>query len=243
MKTGMQFYSLSGMVNGGQFEQALAIAASSGVDGIEVYDYYDVPAMVYRKAFNNTGIVCYGAHVSLASLRSNLDRVMEYNYVLGNPTIICPYLVQDDRGTKEKWLAAAATLNEIAAKLKRNGFNFLYHNHDFEFHETFDGMNGMDLLLANTDDQLVGIQLHIGQLPKFNIIETEYIKKLGRRIKILHVHAFLTNPDDTYDSAPSIKAARELDIEWAVLENVYPLPVDTELLKGHITALRVMAQG
>ena len=244
MKTGIQFFSLFKLIGDGQFEKALAIAADSGVDGIELYEHYSVPAIEYRKAFNNAGIVCYGTHNGLDRLRAGLDQVMEYNYILGNPAIICHFLTEAQRGTKDNYLKAAEEFNEMAAIFKRNGFDFLYHNHDFEFSEVFDGECGMDIILNNTDEHLVGIELHIGQLQKFGIDEAEYVKKLGRRVKILHVHAFLNgNPEDVYDSGPAIKAARELDAGWAVLENVYPPPVDEKLLKSNVASIRALAQG
>ncbi|MCL2069249.1 MAG: sugar phosphate isomerase/epimerase, partial [Oscillospiraceae bacterium] len=239
-----QFFSLYKLVEAGQFEQALTMAAASGVDGIEMYEHYSVPAIVYRKAFNNTGIVCCGSHNRLGSLRDNLDHVMEYNYALGNRTIICHFLGQEERGTKDKWLYAAESFNNIAALLKRNGFDFLYHNHDFEFRESFDGVCGMDLIINNTDQHLVGFELHVSHLPKFNLDEAEYIKKLGRRIKFLHVSAFIaSDPAQRYDSAPAINAARELDASWAVMENVYHLPVDYGALKKDVASIRAMAQG
>jgi sugar phosphate isomerase/epimerase len=232
------------MVKEGRFEQALAIAAASGVDGIELYEHYDVPAIVYRKAFNDAGIVCHGTHNSLARLRESLDRVMEYNYILGNTSVICHFLTEEQRGSRENYLIAAEEFNKMAAVFKRNGFDFLYHNHAFEFSEVFDGVCGMDLILQNTDEHLVGIELHIGQLSKFDIDEAEYVKKLGRRIKTLHVHAFTSgDPAERYDSGPAIKAARELDAGWAVLENVYPMPVNPEQLKSDVASIRALAQG
>ena len=244
MKVGMQFYSLFNMVKAGKFEQALELATTSGVDGIELYEHYDVPALVYRKAFNDAGIVCHGTHNGLTRLSKGLDRVMEYNYILGNSTIICHFLTEEQRGSRDKYLAAAQSLNEMGAVLKRNGFEFLYHNHDFEFRETFGTECGMDIILNNTDEHLVGVQLHIGQLPQFNIDAVQYIKKLGRRLKVLHVHAFLDEkPENRFDSAPAIKAARELDVSWSVLENVYPLPVDRDMLKNDVAVLRSLAQG
>jgi sugar phosphate isomerase/epimerase len=242
MKTGMQFYSLSQLVNDGQFEAALELAAHSGVDGIELYSHYQVPAITYRKALNGAGIVCYGSHNYLEALSADLGRVMEYNYIVGNPAIICHYLKEDERGTRDRYLRVAERFNDIAATLKRNGFQFLYHNHDFEFSEKFGEECGLDLIVANTEPQLVGLELHIGQLGQFGLDEAEYMKKLGRRVKMLHVHMF-TKTEPEFNSGPAIAYGRELDILWAVLENVYPLPIDSERVKRDVAAIRAMAHG
>ena len=65
------------------------LACAAGIDGLELYSYYDVPALTYRKLMNEAGVVCCGTHNHWAPLRDDLDHVMEYNYVLGNRTIIC----------------------------------------------------------------------------------------------------------------------------------------------------------
>ena len=157
---------------------------------------------------------------------------------------MCVCLPEEERGSKDKYLRAAESLNQIAAKLRQNGFEFLYHNHDFEFREMYDGRYALDILMENTDPFLVGMELHIGWLPQLGIDMLGYIRKLGRRIKILHVHAFHVNPGDPpFDSAPAIALGRELDVGWAILENVYPVPLDIDRMRGDITSLRHMAQG
>jgi sugar phosphate isomerase/epimerase len=242
MKVGIQLYSFNPEINAGGLDKALRIAARCGVDGVELFNLYEVPAMKYRKALNDAGVVCYGTHNLLKPLLENIDGVMEYNYVLGNPMIVCCFLTQDERGTKDKWLQAADSLNNVAAVLKRNGFDFAYHNHDFEYAEVFDGECGMDILINNTDPNLVGIQLHIGQLPRFGIDQAEYIKKLGRRLKILHVHTF-AREGEPFDSSAAIDAAREFDVEWAVVENVFNAPTDIAAVKKSVNEIRDLTRG
>lgn len=243
MKTGIQFYSFMPEIEADGFDKALDIAARCGVDGVELFNRYDIPAIKYRKALNNAGVTCCGTHNVLQPLLCDLDHVMEYNYALGNTMVLCCYLMPDERGTKDKWLRAADSMNRTAATLKHNGFEFAYHNHDFEFAETFDGECGMDILLNNTDPALVGIELHIGQLPKFGLDQAAYVKKLGRRLKILHAHTFLTDENDPFDSAPSIEAAKEFDVGWAIVENVFPAPTDIAAVKKSVGAIRSMALG
>jgi sugar phosphate isomerase/epimerase len=179
----------------------------------------------------------------LSPLLNNLDHVMEYNYTVGNKVILCHFLLPEERGSKDKYLFAAESFNKIAATLKHNGFDFAYHNHDFEFREVFDGKCGMDLIVENTDPHLVGLELHIGQLAQFDLDPVAYIKKLGRRVQLLHVHAFSGKDNAPFDSIPALKAARELDVPWAILENVYPIPIDFARVKQDVASIRDAAKG
>jgi sugar phosphate isomerase/epimerase len=242
MKVGIQFYSFKPEIDSGGFDKALRMAARCGVEGVELFSLYDIPSITYRKALNDAGVVCYGTHNHLKPLLGDLDNVMAYNYVLGNPMVICHFLMPDERGTKDKWLFVAESLNKIGATLKHNGFEFSYHNHDFEFGEVFDGECGMDILLKNTDPHLVGIELHIGQLPRFGIDQAEYIKKLGRRLKVLHVHTF-QREGEPFDSAVAINAAKEFCVEWAVVENVFSAPTDINAVKKSVGTIRDLARG
>ena len=242
MKVGIQFYSFKPEIDAGGFDRALNLAARCGVDGVELFSMYDIPAITYRKALNEAGVACYGTHNHLQPLVNSLDDVMAYNYTLGNPMIICHYLMPDERGTKDKWLYVAEALNKAAATLKNNGFDFTYHNHDFEFGEVFDGQRGMDILLENTDPHLVGIELHIGQLPKFGLDQAEYVKKIGRRLKMLHVHTFL-NEGEPFDSSAAICEGRKLNVGWAIIENVFSAPTKIEAVKSSVGIIRDLARG
>jgi sugar phosphate isomerase/epimerase len=121
-------------------------------------------------------------------------------------------------------------------------FDFAYHNHDFEYAETFDGECGMDILLKNTDPHLVGIQLHIGQLARFGIDQAEYVKKLGRRLKVLHVHTF-QREGEPFDSSAAINAAKEFDVEWAIVENMFGAPTDVGAVKRSVGTIRDAVRG
>ena len=242
MKTGIQFYSFKPEVDAGGFDKAFDLAARCGVEGVELFNMYEIPAIKYRKALNAAGVVCYGTHNLLKPLVDDIDHFMEYNYALGNPMIVVAALRPDERGTRDNWLRSAESLNKVATILKQNGFDFAYHNHDFEFAEVFDGECGMDILLDNTDPFLVGIQLHIGQLPKFNIDQVEYVKKLGRRLKVLHAHTFLQE-GVPFDSVPAINAAKELDVGWAIVENVFSAPTDVEAVKKSVGIIRDAVRG
>jgi len=269
MQTGIQFYTFIDWIKQNKVEEALELAAQSGADGVEFFSYLDVPegtkALTMRKALNNAGIVCCGCHNHLKPLLNNLDFIMEYNYTLGNKNVLCHWLIEkEERGSRDNYLRAADAFNNIAAKLKKNGFDFSFHNHGFEFEEVFDGERGYDILLKNTDPYLVGFELHIGALPMFGLDIADYIRNvLGRRLKLLHVHTKTFAPkkdpppppppgkekDPAYfpfelapfDSAPAIKEGRKLDVPWAILESMY-MPFDYEELKRDVELVRALGR-
>ena len=236
MKTGVQLYSFCKLIEQGKIAEAVNMASRSGVDGVELYSIYDdFPALQFRKIMNDAGVECLGSHNYLDRVVNHTDEMMEYNYILGNKTIVCHYLKEEERGSMDNWKRSAEKLNKAGEILKRNGFDLLYHNHDFEFDEVFEGKSGYEIMLENTDPQLVGVELHVGQLPYHNIDMTEYINKMGRRIKYLHVH--FIQREKPFDSHAAIIAGKKLDVKYAVIENVYPEPT-LEKAREHVDTIR-----
>jgi len=242
MKTGAQIYCVSKIIEK-DFEAGMQLMARAGFDGMEVYHLYDgIKAIDYRKAINAAGAVCCGSHNSLTRLRNDLDEVMEYNYALGSDTVISHWLNPDERDTEDKMFAFTDYLNEMGVILRKNGFKLLYHNHDFEYGESFNGKTLMEIILERTDPLLVGVELHVAQLPRFGIDPVEYVYKLGQRLKYLHVDFVDFNGKCELEMCEKVMAAGiELGVEWAVFEHVYPADVGEETLMEDARRLKRMA--
>lgn len=64
---------------------------------------------------------------------------------------------------------------------------FGYHNHDFEFAESLNGKKIFDIILENTDPELVTQQLDVGNMYGAGGIALEMIKKYPGRFESMHV--------------------------------------------------------
>jgi sugar phosphate isomerase/epimerase len=71
----------------------------------------------------------------------------------GSTHIVCPYLDVDERPTDAPgWTALGAELSGHAQRWRDAGFEFAWHNHDFEFHALPDGAVPMQLLLEQAPE-------------------------------------------------------------------------------------------
>ena len=64
---------------------------------------------------------------------------------------------------------------------------FGYHNHDFEFSQKLNGRTVYDIMLKNTDPELVIQQLDIGNLYNGGAKAIDIVKQYPGRFKSLHV--------------------------------------------------------
>jgi sugar phosphate isomerase/epimerase len=89
----------------------------------------------------------------------------------------------------------AELCNRIGAAAKKAGLQYCYHNHAFEFAKQAGGDVGYDILLRETDADLVKFEIDCGWMVFAGRNPVEYFAKYGKRIALIHVKDFLRNPD------------------------------------------------
>ncbi len=77
----------------------------------------------------------------------------------------------------------------VSQMLRENGMTFHYHNHDFEF-EKFDGKRGFDVLIEESDPELLYFTLDTYWVQHGGASPLEYVERLNGRIKVLHLKDF-----------------------------------------------------
>jgi sugar phosphate isomerase/epimerase len=83
----------------------------------------------------------------------------------------------------------AQLANRIGAQARRAGVTFTLHNHNMEF-RPFDGMTGFDLLLKETDPDLVGLEMDCGWVRVAGADPVRYLKSHPGRFPLLHIKDF-----------------------------------------------------
>lgn len=131
----------------------------------------------------------------------------------------------------------ADVANRVGDRAKRAGLHYAYHNHDFEFAPQADGAIGYDVLLAQTDPELVKLEIDCGWMVVGGRDPIDYFARWPGRIPLIHVKDFL--PLDgaggqrgprlgaelgrgTIDYAPIFAAARNNGLEHAFAEQEGP---------------------
>lgn len=100
--------------------------------------------------------------------------------------IVMPMLLPQERGDIEYYKRLANTFNEYGKICKQASVQFCYHNHNFEF-EPMGDTSPMDILLAETDPELVVFELDIFWVTASGNDPVAFMKKHADRIKLLHL--------------------------------------------------------
>jgi sugar phosphate isomerase/epimerase len=117
----------------------------------------------------------------------------------------------------------AAVMNDLGTKAKAAGLQYAYHNHNYEFEKMPDGSYGYDILVNETDHELVKFEIDCGWMSAAGADPVMYMTKHLGRVKMLHIKEFQTL------SAPSISLSGPTR------------PKGTDLGQGFISYKRIFA--
>lgn len=116
---------------------------------------------------------------------THIEKALEY----GNEYLVCywPWLDGAASISADQCRQSADTLNKLGELCKQSGLKFCWHNHDKEFlRDTGEGLP-FDLLMRNTDPELVSVEIDIYWVRKGGADPLEMLKKYPGRYSILHV--------------------------------------------------------
>lgn len=148
------------------------------------YDKMDHAAL--RKTMDRLGLTAPSVHIGYEALTGDFDAAVKMAKTLGADTVVLPFMAEQYRN-EPAWGQAVATFNRIAARLKKAGLGFAYHNHDFEFTTKPGGVSLYDRLLKDRDPALVKLELDLFWAIKAGEDARTLIRRLPGQIYAYHV--------------------------------------------------------
>jgi sugar phosphate isomerase/epimerase len=106
---------------------------------------------------------------------------------MGQEFVISPSMDSKVRQSKDALMQILEVFNKSGELCKKSGMKFGYHNHDFEFSEKHGDETLYDIILNNTDPNLVMQQLDTGNLYNGGAKAIDIVKKYPGRFESLHV--------------------------------------------------------
>jgi len=182
---GVQLYTVRAEMEK-DFEGSLEKIAAIGYKEVEFAGYYNKSPKDIQAVLNRCGLTAPSAHMPLADIQTKLDQTVETVKAVGHQFLICPYLEDKDRRTLDDYKRHAETFNRAGEACRKAGIQFGYHNHNFEF-EAKDRKLPYDLLLEETDKDLVKMELDLYWISKAGQDPIAYIDKHNGRFVLFHV--------------------------------------------------------
>lgn len=196
--------------------------ADIGYQGVEVgMPPKGITVEEMKSRLDNMALQVISCHSSVEQLTSDLLAVTNFVNEMGGKYIVLSHRFN----TKEEVLESAKVFNQIGASTKEQGIQFLYHNHDWEFIK-FDEQYALDILLDETDPDLVKLELDTYWVQKGGEDPANYLRKLNNRCPLLHVKDMESDDDQFFaevgegmlDFQEIIQVASDIGTEWLVVE-------------------------
>ena len=198
--TGVQLYSVRDDMKKDPLG-TLKLLSTMGYQYVEHANYverkfYGYGAKDFRKVLDDLGLKMLSGHTVMGkqhwddSKKQFTDawkNTVEDAAVAGQIYVISPWLDESLRKNLDDLKRFLEVFNKSGELCQKSGMMFGYHNHDFEFSEKFGDTIMYDIILQNTDRNLVIHQLDIGNLYNGGGNALEVVKKWQGRFQSMHV--------------------------------------------------------
>ncbi|MET3650729.1 sugar phosphate isomerase/epimerase family protein [Dyella japonica] len=196
-------------------------------------------AKTLRDQLNDAGLACPSMHFDSLGI----DAGLEAAHTLGTQYFVSsmlPSFMAKMKGgkaeatyTRDDAKRTAEFANQIGEKAKKAGLQYAYHNHHLEFTDVGNGQTFYDVLLKETDANLVKLELDCGWVHAGGKNPADYFKANPGRIPLMHAKDFLPSPSPnefpgaelgrgTVDYKPIMAAADAAGLKHCFVEQEGP---------------------
>ena len=255
---GLQLYSVKNEM-AQDFEGTLKKVAEMGYEGVEFAGLFDKTPAEIKELLKKYSLKAVSAHVPLADMMENLDKVIADYKEIGCKFVVIPYVDEKYRPGTPDYPETLRIIGEIGKKLKEAGLSLLYHNHDFEFVKV-DGEYGLDIMYSTVSEEYLNPELDTCWVNVGGEEPAPYILKYKGRTPVIHLKDFVMKGKDkpkklyeligieddeetaseedfsfrpvgsgVQDIPAIIKAGEESGAQWFIVEQDAPDKGNTEL--------------
>jgi len=187
-RTGLILYTVRGEMNSDPAGTLDAVAAL-GYNWIEAADYndglfYNMKPAEFRKMIESRGMSLVSSHNEMSE--------SDYEQIIGNAAeaglryVVVPSLPRRVFESADSVKRAAEFLNLAGEKCRELGMKAGFHNHTIEF-SPVEGIVPLDILLENTDPELVCFELDLAWATSGGASPVEYFNRYPGRFELWHI--------------------------------------------------------
>lgn len=197
---GLQLYTVNDNMNKDAIA-TLKAAKSMGYEDFETFGFdsekgtfYGYESSEFKRILEELEVTTSSGHFGFSpylnrsddELKPFVDQCIKGAQDLGLKYITWPWIAPEQR-TVDNFKIMSKKLNLIGEQVTSAGLGFAYHNHGFEFLD-HDGETGFDIILRETDPELVKFQLDMYWVMRSsNTTPKELIKNQPGRYVMWHI--------------------------------------------------------
>ena len=196
---GLQLYTIRDAM-GKDVPGSLKKVSDIGYKYLELASYadgkfYGYKPVEFRKLVNDLGMEILSSHTQVEIPGNPIDnakKIADDHAILGVKYCMQPWIVEEDRKTIASFQKMAAHWNQVGAIMKKNGIQFGYHNHNFEFGTVEGKIPYFDVFMVELDKDLITMELDLFWTTKAGQNPVELFKKYPGRFQLFHMKDMYT---------------------------------------------------
>lgn len=158
--------------------------------------FYGYAPTEFKKVLSDLGMKMPSGHSVLGNqhwdaakndFTDDWKKTVEDAATVGQQFVISPWMDEKLRKDLDGLKRFMEVFNKCGELCKKSGVTFGYHNHDFEFAEKLNNTLLFDLIMQNTDANLVAQQLDIGNMYGAGGRALDIMKRYPNRFVSMHV--------------------------------------------------------
>ena len=142
----------------------------------------------WKALLGQAGLSVVSIHEDLGTIQRESEQVITEAKNFGTDKIVITGMYRFDYSDQGAVQKLAQDLNAAGEKLKQEGIQLLYHNHNCEFRKVGAYKTAYDLLIEETDPAAVGFELDSYWAAEAGVYPLDLMKKLGGRMKLYHIN-------------------------------------------------------
>lgn len=228
MKIAVQVYSCRHHIKDTKtLLKALEEIKKIGYDGVEFAGYFGADAKKIKKKLDEIGLECVGGHIGLDDFKKDkLVETIDFQHELG---VKCIGVGGAPHSTMVECKRTGKILGDAQKyAMEKYGMKVYYHNHTEEFKPLRNKLLPIDVIGSCCS-------LEIDTYWSFHAGQDNYKLITDKKDNIVHLHVKdgidghpMALGEGNCDIPTVIKAAKEIGMEWLIVENDDPVPTGFE---------------
>lgn len=227
----LQMYTLRSV---GSAKEQFEMAHKAGFKNIEIVGTHDLSAGKMKALLTSNDLHVTSAHVQLSALENQYQQTVDFNKAVGNNTLIVPWIKPEDRPDNQQgWIKYAQRLNALGARLRKDGMQLGYHNHNFEM-KKYDGVTALEIIMDHSSKDNLKLEMDAAWVSRGGQDPVRFLKQYSGRIYAIHAkdNAGIGVRDDEMNFAPLgeglldwnsiLPAAKASGVKWFIIEHDAP---------------------
>ena len=155
---------------------------------MELAGTYNLTPETFKEMLDERGLVAVSGHYQMDRLKNDPEGIAKEAKLFGMKFVGCPWIGHRGALDEEELMVAVDIFNHAGEVLAKEGIQFFYHPHGYEFVPQADGTGTLfDMFLEKTNADHVALEMDVMWILNPGQDPVKWLQALKGRWKLMHL--------------------------------------------------------